>query len=306
MNREAFYYNEGSISIDNILSPMQNQFMNHTINSSQKGRSNFECQDTSYSPFVVKRNSNIFNSNSSSKSIYNEKSAHNLKVYTPSPNNLKNERLSDRFIPMNKRVNLLEKFELARHCDTNRTLFNDNQQDESEVNETTNQNNKTYSSLLEDNFFNCKDKDTLRGETNDMFSNQKNSNILIKSKILSFRTETKRKSSGLTSLGNMFDNNTIDSATRKISNRPYKIIEAPGLLDDFYLNLLDWSSLNDIAVGLGNSVVLWCANKTQEVKLLSYTGNKYVTSVMWSAAGTELAVGNSEGTIEIWDSKHSR
>ena len=29
---------------------------------------------------------------------------------------------------------------------------------------------------------------------------------------------------------------------RKISSNPYRILDAPGLCDDFYLNLVDWSS----------------------------------------------------------------
>jgi len=29
---------------------------------------------------------------------------------------------------------------------------------------------------------------------------------------------------------------------RKISPNPYRILEAPGLSDDFYLNLVDWSN----------------------------------------------------------------
>ena len=33
----------------------------------------------------------------------------------------------------------------------------------------------------------------------------------------------------------------------------------PGLLDDFYLNLLDWSAQNIVAVGLQASVYLWNA-----------------------------------------------
>jgi len=28
---------------------------------------------------------------------------------------------------------------------------------------------------------------------------------------------------------------------RKISKKPYKVLDAPNLQDDFYLNLLDWS-----------------------------------------------------------------
>jgi cell division cycle 20-like protein 1 (cofactor of APC complex) len=32
------------------------------------------------------------------------------------------------------------------------------------------------------------------------------------------------------------------SQTRKISKIPFKVLDAPSLQDDFYLNLIDWSS----------------------------------------------------------------
>ena len=47
--------------------------------------------------------------------------------------------------------------------------------------------------------------------------------------------------------------------TRKIPKAPFKVLDAPELQDDFYLNLLDWSSLNLLAVGLGSAVYLWNA-----------------------------------------------
>ena len=47
--------------------------------------------------------------------------------------------------------------------------------------------------------------------------------------------------------------------TRKISKTPFKVLDAPELQDDFYLNLLDWSSQNTLSVGLGTSVYLWSA-----------------------------------------------
>ena len=47
--------------------------------------------------------------------------------------------------------------------------------------------------------------------------------------------------------------------TRKIPKAPFKVLDAPELQDDFYLNLLDWSSQNLLAVGLGSAVYLWNA-----------------------------------------------
>ncbi|OWM87766.1 hypothetical protein CDL15_Pgr016462 [Punica granatum] len=40
-------------------------------------------------------------------------------------------------------------------------------------------------------------------------------------------------------------------AARKVVRSPYKVLDAPALQDDFYLNLVDWSSHNVLAVDLG-------------------------------------------------------
>jgi len=51
--------------------------------------------------------------------------------------------------------------------------------------------------------------------------------------------------------------------SRKISATPFKVLDAPDLQDDFYLNLLDWSSQNMLSVGLGAAVYLWSACTSQ-------------------------------------------
>lgn len=51
--------------------------------------------------------------------------------------------------------------------------------------------------------------------------------------------------------------------TRKVSESPFKVLDASGLQDDFYLNLVDWSSLNVLGVGLGSCVYMWSAYTSQ-------------------------------------------
>jgi cell division cycle 20-like protein 1 (cofactor of APC complex) len=46
---------------------------------------------------------------------------------------------------------------------------------------------------------------------------------------------------------------------RKISKTPFKVLVAPSLQDDYYLNLVDWSHANILSVALGSSVYLWSA-----------------------------------------------
>ncbi|CAF0961246.1 unnamed protein product [Adineta ricciae] len=45
-------------------------------------------------------------------------------------------------------------------------------------------------------------------------------------------------------------------SVRRIPKVPYKVLDAPDLQDDFYLNLIDWSSSNVLSVGLGACVYL--------------------------------------------------
>jgi cell division cycle 20-like protein 1, cofactor of APC complex len=52
---------------------------------------------------------------------------------------------------------------------------------------------------------------------------------------------------------------TPKKPTRKISKAPFKILDAPALQDDYYLNLVDWSHNNVLSVALGSSVYLWSA-----------------------------------------------
>jgi cell division cycle 20-like protein 1 (cofactor of APC complex) len=43
----------------------------------------------------------------------------------------------------------------------------------------------------------------------------------------------------------------------------FQVLDAPELQDDFYLNLVDWSSQNVLSVGLGACVYLWAAATSQ-------------------------------------------
>lgn len=47
---------------------------------------------------------------------------------------------------------------------------------------------------------------------------------------------------------------------RRIQTAPERVLDAPGLLDDYYLNLLDWSSGNQVAIGLERNVYVWSAD----------------------------------------------
>ncbi|ESW30440.1 hypothetical protein PHAVU_002G153000 [Phaseolus vulgaris] len=88
---------------------------------------------------------------------------------------------------------------------------------------------------------------------------------------------------------------------RKIPPSSFKVLDAPALQDDFYLNLVDWSSSNVLAVALENSVYLWNASSSKVTKLCDLGADDSVCSVGWAPLGTYLAVGSNSGKVQIWD-----
>lgn len=90
-------------------------------------------------------------------------------------------------------------------------------------------------------------------------------------------------------------------APRKITKQPVKVLDAPGLQDDFYLNLLDWSSQNVLAVGLASCVYLWSATTSKVTRLCELENGETVTSISWSQRGTYCAVGTNSGEVQLWD-----
>lgn len=90
--------------------------------------------------------------------------------------------------------------------------------------------------------------------------------------------------------------------TRHIPSAPVRILDAPDLLDDYYLNLLSWGSTDVLAVALGQCVYLWNAKSGDITELCSLEGEQdYISSVSWTASGTHLAVGTAEGATQFWD-----
>lgn len=87
---------------------------------------------------------------------------------------------------------------------------------------------------------------------------------------------------------------------RRIPKTPFKILDAPNLQDDYYLNLIDWSGQDVLAVALGSCVYLWSAVNNKVSKLCELS--EQVTSVAWSPKGYFLSVGVNDGEIQIWDS----
>ncbi|CAL1401208.1 unnamed protein product [Linum trigynum] len=153
-----------------------------------------------------------------------------------------------------------------------------------------------YAALLRDALFgtNTPDKREIRGRN-----------------IFRYRTETRQPMQSFSPYG--FDDEgpgvsqSPVKAPRKVPRSPYKVLDAPALQDDFYLNLVDWSSHNVLAVGLGNCVYLWNACSSKVTKLCDLGIDDSVCSVGWAQRGTNnLAVGTFNGKVQIWDASRCK
>ncbi|KAK8662439.1 hypothetical protein V6N13_092013 [Hibiscus sabdariffa] len=88
---------------------------------------------------------------------------------------------------------------------------------------------------------------------------------------------------------------------RKVPKTPHKVLDAPSLQDDFYLNLVDWSSQNVLAVGLGTCVYLWTASNSKVTKLCDLGPNDSVCAVQWTREGSYISIGTNLGQVQVWD-----
>ena len=88
---------------------------------------------------------------------------------------------------------------------------------------------------------------------------------------------------------------------RRVLTAPERVLDAPGLVDDYYLNLLDWSSGNQVAIGLERNVYVWSAETGTVSSLLETAADTYVSSVKWSGDGAYVGVGLGSGEVQIWD-----
>lgn len=70
---------------------------------------------------------------------------------------------------------------------------------------------------------------------------------------------------------------------RSMPTSPERILDAPEFRDDYYLNLMDWSSANILAVALNREMYLWNAVSGDISQLFSMDEDTsdYITSLAW-------------------------
>nr|GMD53664.1 cell division cycle 20.2, cofactor of APC complex-like [Ipomoea batatas] len=94
---------------------------------------------------------------------------------------------------------------------------------------------------------------------------------------------------------------------RHIPQTSERTLDAPDIVDDYYLNLLDWGSSNVLSIALGSTVYLWDASDGSTSELVTIDDeNGPVTSVKWAPDGRHIAVGLNNSDVQLWDTTANR
>jgi len=131
-------------------------------------------------------------------------------------------------------------------------------------------------------------------------------------RVLSFKQKVERKSNeGVKDELRVLCSTPNDTLCRQKISRPIdktatKVLDAPGITDDFYVQPIDWSAQNIVAVALAEQVFLFDYGSSRAEKLCSLKNGEVVTSVRWTGEGFHLAVGTNSNEVQIWDAPVQR
>uniref|UniRef100_A0A8C6YJC9 Cell division cycle 20B n=1 Tax=Nothoprocta perdicaria TaxID=30464 RepID=A0A8C6YJC9_NOTPE len=68
------------------------------------------------------------------------------------------------------------------------------------------------------------------------------------------------------------------------------------------LNILDWNHENLLALALGPAAHVWNGSTLQGLESIDLNSSfKYISSLAWIKEGTCLAIGTSDGEVQLWD-----
>lgn len=117
----------------------------------------------------------------------------------------------------------------------------------------------------------------------------------------------------------IFYNSSLVNSGKKIQQpravcpNPERILDAPEFKDDYYLNLLDWSINNNLAVALNRDMYIWNATSGEITELFSMDDDDenesthsphYISASAWLPYNHQqevLAIGKSNHNVELWD-----
>lgn len=95
---------------------------------------------------------------------------------------------------------------------------------------------------------------------------------------------------------------TSSNSCPKFRGGAVKVLDAPYLIDDYYLSVLDWSSKNILGVGLNTSLYMWNARDGAVDLLLEDEDQRNtITSVKFSDNGDIVAIGFTDNKVQLWD-----
>lgn len=131
-----------------------------------------------------------------------------------------------------------------------------------------------------------------------------------KTRILTFNRKTSSSADSMLAAFSdnaSFNHDKITKIRRHIPQSAEKTLDAPDIVDDYYLNLLDWGNKNVLSIALGNTVYLWNASDGSTFELVTVNDDLGpVTSVSWAPDGKNIAIGLNNSEVQLWDSTSAR
>ena len=272
--------------------------INNLNTNNNKLNNNYHKNYISFDRFIPIKNDENFqnfllhlkNSNSD-----NKKNNNNLNINSYFSNNSEQESEKKRY---NKLIldSLIHYSDLSLDKNNNNSFFSNNDDNNSILNNSNNTNHH-----INKNKF----KSLLKFSTTNNKNNNNNINIL----------NNNNNSFNYFSNKNFLNNNFLfnfNTKTRHINQTPEKILDAPSLIDNFYINVLDYSKFNILSVALSNEVYLYntenfCIEKLPIINNNNnYSNNNNdneipISSLKFMKDIAALAIGYYSGYIEIWD-----
>ncbi|MCL4129495.1 UNVERIFIED_CONTAM: hypothetical protein GTU68_017833 [Idotea baltica] len=150
------------------------------------------------------------------------------------------------------------------------------------------------------------DRSLKQKEYQERMAENLNDGAPLENRILSFKTRAPPSKDGhVNNLKVLYSASkssvTKATCTRHIPSVPEKVLDAPELLNDYYLHLMDWSVNNHLAVALGSSVFIWNGGDGSITSLAQFEDPDHICSLSWIKEGNVLGIGLSNNNTQLWD-----
>ena len=301
--------NYANFIVDNMLRTNSDNF-NCNFNNKDKER---KFRSNSIFTFSKKIS---FNSNNFSNSNTNKNNNNNKSILKHDDNNNKLINSSNNKTSQKDKDNIFDNIKIdinissSHHekIENNKNMKSNKVKDSFELpkSKPTNNLNNNISSLLYD-------PDNLNIFNENNFNNNID-DISRNDLLFQYIDNTSSKRNILPDTDFLLANYSINPTfKRKINLTPERILDAPNLVDDYYLNLLEWGASNILAVALGPEIYLYNGDTSETSLLMSILqdendnmnntilNNNIVTSLSWMNNGIGIGVGLPTGVLEIWD-----